>query len=85
MHEYCGQQRWDCPGYRAMVCASGVVVVLMKKEKRLALCAENSEAWASKCNTLSVCQTWELLMKVIWRAEMTMVWRPSYDLGQSLV
>jgi len=24
-------------------------------------------------------------MKVIWRAEMTMVWRPSYDLSQSLV
>ena len=24
-------------------------------------------------------------MKVIWRAEMTKVWRPSYDLSQSLV
>ena len=24
-------------------------------------------------------------MKVVWRAEMTMVWRPSYDLSQSLV
>ena len=24
-------------------------------------------------------------MKVVWQAEMTMVWKPSYDLGQSLV
>jgi len=28
---------------------------------------------------------WELLMKVIWQAEMTMVWRPSGDLSQSFI
>ena len=28
---------------------------------------------------------WELSMKVVWQAEMTKVWRPSYDLSQSLV